>query len=651
MKRGEKPGSTANTNQEHQFRTPDKPPSIRRPATVSHASRGTSAVTARAEPPASSASSSRSWKRSSLPGLRDQPTLTQIDFVTPISQDPESNDDDLDYIDERPSSRKKNTREVIEIDDDPSKDTDNRPSSHRQPNRPRGVRFEQGANNDTPKPKRKSTQSGSETKPRRRKSGDGIKSAKKDKGKAKGHKTLTQMDYVRRYLKIEPDEDVKLEYTYITPKKNQERNPHPANVQETKDALSHWDHAEQSSSDRKRKLHNDMKPAKDREERSGGPVTPRKQIKREILSSQSPESPGIAFITSSQFRGATRSPLKHISASTADRCIKEESLRIDSVKDEDFQDSQPMLLFPNDTLSPSIVPNSPLSRRYSIDDKTTANAPVDPASSQNRPAPEDSLEIMEDREVPANTQRTVVYETDAESEYGDLEERLPDAPGSPRKPEPFSHDLSTASDSETESPKDESEDQDLPPINPSGLHVETYPLHSQIDPTSESSIYYQRLQPATQFPIGSIPTLNTQKLAELFPEDSNDQQDLRTMSPLPSSPRTESRPMQKPDWPIISQTQTQDPDKTPTEIIPESSPIAGHGRDARTAHTRDVVQVESSQLVDRFPKYNKDESSGPRGIFSGSQLLTSSVMESVPIPNFLMDSQDSVGEPYSLPDS
>jgi hypothetical protein len=30
--------------------------------------------------------------------------------------------------------------------------------------------------------------------------------------------------------------------------------------------------------------------------------------------------------------------------------------------------------------------------------------------------------------------------------------------------------------------------------------------------------------------------------------------------------------------------------------------------------------------------------------------LTSSVMESIAVPNFWMGSQDSVGEPYSLPD-
>ncbi|PWY70972.1 hypothetical protein BO70DRAFT_321539 [Aspergillus heteromorphus CBS 117.55] len=648
MNRGEKPGTAANTSHAQQFQPPDKPLRIR-PAPVSHASRGPSALTTRTETPASSASTSRSWKRNSFPaGRRDQTTLTQIDFVTPISQDTGSNDDDLDYIDERSRSRRRNPRDVIEIDDDSGNDAEQQPPSRRQPNRTRGVRFEQGAKDDTPRQKRKSSPSGGVIKQRRRKSGEGSKSAKKDKDRAKGNKTLTQMDYVRRYLKIEPDEDVKLEYTYITPKKSDERNLQRTYTRDTEGTPSHQHHGEQSSSERKRKLNGDAKPTEGRGEMSAGPVTPRKQIKHEIPSSQSPESPGIAIITSSQFRGATRSPQKLASASTAR--IKEESTRLYNIKEEAFQDSEPMLLFPDEIPSPSIVPNSPPSRQHTITDEASIDALVGPARPQNIPAPENNLETPDDREAPLNTQRTVVYETDAETDSGDDEE-LPDAPGSPRNPKTLDHIPRMADDLETESPNGESEDQDLPPINPSGLDVETEPP-SEINPTSEASIYYQRLQPATQFPLGSIPTLNTQKMAELFPEDSNDQQNLRTMSPLPSSPQTQSRAMHKPDWPVIRQTQIPDPDRIQTEIVPESSPIARHGNGAETQDSvpREFVQVESSQAVDRLAKHNREEDSGPRGIFSRSQILTSSVMESIPLPAFLMDSQDSVGEPYSQPE-
>ncbi|PYI12738.1 hypothetical protein BO78DRAFT_392541 [Aspergillus sclerotiicarbonarius CBS 121057] len=660
MRRGENPGTTANTTSQGQFRTPDKPPTVH-PTTGSNASKGASA---RTEPPASSASTSRSWKRSSFAGLQDQPTLTQIDFVTPISQDPGSNDDDLDYIDDRSRSRPGKSHEVIEIDDDSDHDADYEPSSRLQPHRARGVKFEQGAKDAASKQKRRSSQGGGEKKQKRRKSGEGSNSGKKDKDKAKGHKTLTQMDYVRRYLKIEPDDDVKLEYTYITPKKSDDRNIQKVHPQNAEDKLPQNDHTQQSLSERKRrKLMDDpgaavtTEAAKDQERITEDPVTPQKRLKFEIPSSQSPGSPGLSIITSTQFHSATRSPRRHVSANFAGRCIKKESPTFNRIKEEPIPDSEPILLFPDDSLTQSVVPNSPLSHRHAANNPST-NASAGQAESPNKPAPsEENKETLADKEGPVNTQRTVIYETDAETDY---EEELPDVPGS-QSPEPVDHDPTTG-DLDCESSKEDSQDQDLPPMNPSELDVETEPPLSELplselNPASEASIYYQRM-PATQFPLGTIPTLSSQKLAELFPEDSNDQL-LKTMSPLPSSPRTESHPMQKPDVPIRSQTQAQNAERTHAEIVPESSPITRQGNSTKAKGLippeplarRGVVQVESSQPADRLHKQNKEESSGPRGILSGSQILTSSVMESVPLPAFLMDSQDSVGEPYSLPES
>ncbi|PWY68102.1 hypothetical protein BO94DRAFT_540297 [Aspergillus sclerotioniger CBS 115572] len=654
MRRGENPGTTANTTSQGQFRTPDKPSRIR-PTTGSNASKGASA---RTDPPASSASTSRSWKRSTVPDLRDQTTLTQIDFVTPISQDPESNDDDLDYIGDRSRSRPQKSHEVIEIDDDSDHDADYEPSSRPQPHRIRGVKFEQGAKDAGSKQKRRSSQGGGEKKQKRRKSGEGSNTSKKDKDKAKGHKTLTQMDYVRRYLKIEPDDDMKLEYTYINPKKSDDRTMHS---KDTGDQIPQ-NGPQQGLSERKmRKLKNDpgaaiaTEAAKDQARISGDPVTPQKRLKFEIPSSQSPESPGIAIITSSQFHSATRSPREHVSARLASRCIKEESPTLNRIKEESIPESEPMLQFPDDSLTQSVVPNSPLSNRNTASNAST-NAPAGQSESPKKPTLfEETTETLHDKECPANTQRTVIYETDAETDYGDLEEELPDAPGSPT-PEPVGHGPTTG-DLAFDSSKEDSQDQDLPPMNPSELDVETEPPLPELNPASESSIYYQRM-PATQFPLGTIPTLSSQRLAELFPEDSSDQL-LKTMSPLPSSPRTESHPMPKPDLPVIGQTQAQNAAKTPTEVVPESSPITRHGNSTKAKGLmppeplarRDVVQVESSQPADRLHKQNKEDSSGPRGILSGSQILTSSVMESVPLPAFLMDSQDSVGEPYSLPDS
>ncbi|EHA19625.1 hypothetical protein CBS147343_3106 [Aspergillus niger] len=661
MRQGESTGITGTITSQGQFQTPDKPPRVR-PATETNAAK---AALARAEPSASSASTSRSWKRSSFPGLQDQPTLTQIDFVTPKSQDTGSDgdDDDLDYIDSKSRSRGRADPEVIEIDDDSENDADYQPPSHLKPKLAdiRGVKFERGAKNAAPKPKKRSSQGGGDMKQKRRKAGEGSNISKKDKDKAKGHKTLTQMDYVRRYLKIEPDDDVKLDYTYITPKKNDgqdiqqthSRNPESYQQQDDRQSRLNGRKAQEIKDEAGATV---IAEATNNRGVSEAPVTPKKRFKREIPSSQSPESPGIAIITSSQFRGATHSPQKHVAAGTADRRIKEESPALHHIKEEPFQDSEPMLLFPNDILPESGFLESRVSHRHG-----TAHQPsVDQAETPTKPARLNSSPRLRDSKGGAvNSQRTVIYETDAESDYGDLENDLPDAPASPKSPEPVEGDPDATDDLDFDRSKDGSQDQDLPPMRPSELDLEAEPPLPEPNPTSEASIYYQRLQPATQFPLGTIPTLSSQKLAELFPEEPNDQQALRTMSPLPSSPRTDSRAMSKPCIPAFSQTQGQSSDKAPMEMVPESSPITRQGNGTRAKEfippeplaRRDVVQVESSQPADRHHKKNKEENSGPRGILSRSQILTSSVMESVPLPAFLMDSQDSVGEPYSLPDS
>lgn len=88
--------------------------------------------------------------------------------------------------------------------------------------------------------------------------------------------------------------------------------------------------------------------------------------------------------------------------------------------------------------------------------------------------------------------------------------------------------------------------------------------------------------------------------------------------------------------------------------MPESSPVtrqeSGIELDPSVPHEscapESVVQVESSQPADKLNKNARmDQDSGPRGF-----MLSSSVMESIPMPPLWMGSQDSVGEPYSEPD-
>ncbi|KAB8224067.1 hypothetical protein BDV33DRAFT_165806 [Aspergillus novoparasiticus] len=639
MRRGDTSGTNAQTNQE-QFQTPDKPP-------PGDSLRGSLTTRKRIGTPASSASTSRSWKRSSFAGARDQPTLTQIDFVTQVSQHQSDDDDDLDYIAEAPKNGTRKHKEVIDIADDSGNDADYRPPSNSRVPRARGVRFDQDTNSVGSKQSKAVSRGDGPSKRGRRKSGDGVKGNKKGKDKQQKDKTLTQMDYVRRYLKIEPDEDVKLEYTYTTPQKH-ERESHdlqPPNAEDT--APSPDDTYATSSESKRRKLNDESRSNGEAESARdskaagsfAGPVTPRKPRRSEIPSSQSPESPGLAIITSSQFRCATRSPLKLESPTPTIKRIKEESPGYDQVEGA--------LKSPEATLStpPSMIPHPPPTVKLTSKESLETNASSTQSySTKGTTVPKEGNDTHHELdEHPKTTQRTVVYETDAETDSGDFQDNEFNIPGSPS--EKVSENQLHNYEDDNELPNEDS--QELPPIPPSGLDVESGPLQSETNLPSDASIYYRRPQQATQFPLEPIPALNTQKMAELFPDY---QQESATVSEPPSTPQC----------PLYTQTQTQsqtqDQDKASTEIVPESSPIVRcesgvNPKDAiRRGHiTREsVVQVESSQPADRFQrKADTDRSSQPRGILSRSDLLTSSVMESIPLPAFMLGSQDSIGEPYS----
>jgi hypothetical protein len=190
---------------------------------------------------------------------------------------------------------------------------------------------------------------------------------------------------------------------------------------------------------------------------------------------------------------------------------------------------------------------------------------------------------------------------------------------------------SDGGEDEPQSPCDDSQDLPLPSAH-TCADPDSAPASEA--PMSDASIFYRRVQPATQFPYEPIPTLNTQKLSELFPNEGNTQ--YPRQGNAHHSPRRAL---------LSSQTQTQSQSTDQVEIVPESSPAPDHDEDVfqRPRPPGSVVQVESSQPVDRA--YH-----GAGAILSRSQLLTSSVMESIPMPNFWIGSQDSVGEPYSLPD-
>ncbi|GIJ82657.1 hypothetical protein Asppvi_001166 [Aspergillus pseudoviridinutans] len=656
MRQGDRPSTNAKSAQE-QFRTPNKPP-ISSSSTTSSTRKGTTTSKKHSDTPISSASASKPWKGSLLSS--DQPTLTQIDFVTPRIQNAESDDDDnLDYINNAAPDINPNSRQVIELDDNSDDDASYQPTSYIRARRTGDTERRSNAAPNASGLRRSTGQAGSAEKRFGRKSIESVKSSKKKTEKQQKDKTLTQMDYVRRYLKIEPDDEVKLEYTYITPKKNDSQRVEGKLTRGLESAPTEDAAAQESlSSSKKRKLEaeDDMKgvlsgtSTPEKKVLKGSPKTPRKPWKSEIPSSQSPESPGVAIISSSQFRNATRSPPNLDLSTKPTSTIKEESPSLNQTNISAMHVSMPECQLP-----PTMIPDFESPSELAVDNET--NFDVEETQSDSAKGPSASGSELEKKpepdKPPPSTERTVVYETDAETDYSD-DEPIVAGPNDEPNAIPFEDE-----DDEGEDRSPFSDSQDLPPpISHPGLEVEPGPLHSETNLSSEASILYQRRQPATQFPLEPIPTLSTQKLAELFPQESSIQRTMTETSCTKSSAH-KVQALSDPSLQTQTQSQTQDLDKYSTEMIPESSPVTRHGDCTSTGdailpqkRAQSVVQVESSQIVDRLKRQaDPDEDSRPRGMLSRSQLLTSSVMESVPVPGFWMGSQDSVGEPYSLTDT
>lgn len=647
MKPRQAPEKSSETPRD-QFQTPRRPS----PAGTSLTSRST---TSKRTAPPSLPISARPWKLNSLPNSRAQSTLTQIDFVTQNTT--RADDDELDYIDEIGTRQGTPTmNEPAQIDDGSEVDTDYRPPLRSRQNT---TKFER--NDDHRKRRRKSAGVNDRASTRqqsvRKRQAPRSSMSNKGKGKstekptAKRDKTLTQMDFVRRYITIEDDDDDDANMGYIQPDpqnttaKDGKETPQPArDIAQPEPRTSTKRNRRFSEAELDLSTGEPLSGGGDTQNTNTGatthdlpvltaPITPQKNRKLEIPSSQSPESPGLAFITSSQFRSATRSPGKQNSTGLAQRpenTIKKESpgrrriVEVAQGLDESVQGTPTQRS--REALEPIKQQSSP-----PVGGATSSISSTEP-SSQIVP-PEDS-----EPTIPrTQRERTVVYETDAESDHSDVDDGM-DQNSVTQTRGRVQH--ARASRLSQHSPEPSA--CGSPELPPPDLHRYTGadPGPASEAPMSDASIYYQRMQPATQFPHEPVPALNTQKLSEFFPNEGS------TQYPRFSATKP---PQLLPGSSTQSRTESQDVDQT--EIVPESSPVQESGNSIQEDHARfrrprvpeSVVQVESSQPVDRG-----SQSLG--GLLSRSQLLTSSVMESVPLPQFCMGSQDSVGEPYSLPD-
>jgi hypothetical protein len=302
------------------------------------------------------------------------------------------------------------------------------------------------------------------------------------------------MDYVRRYLKIEPDEDVKLDYTYYSPKKDNDPGSREAHLRSAEEVsqIAKFDPTV-SGGNKRRRLTGELdsneapKPQEDRPEGKlhRGPVTPKKQVKAEIPSSQSPESPGLAVISPSQFCGMKRFPLKR----TPPNIVKDEPPD-DSQKKALHDPGHASSISDNPASESSLLLNSPTTREPDVSPTPRNDISVPENEHDGHGKPEDNF---------TNTQRTVVYETDAESDYGDFQDNLTEVPDSPRE-----QDLANDDDLPIEDNQDSQHDdsQELPqPVIPSGPINDSGPSYPETNLSSDASICYRRPPQSTQFPL------------------------------------------------------------------------------------------------------------------------------------------------------
>jgi hypothetical protein len=384
------------------------------------------------------------------------------------------------------------------------------------------------------------------------------------------------------------------------------------------------------------------------------PKTPQKGRRFEIPSSQTPESPQQVLVPSPGIRQVRRLPIEallshrtetnipKIPLQHAPEQVQDQQMQTDETKSQDFDFAD------DDKVASAMISSSQL-LQASIENETAISESdaIQPTLQQPEPPPLSSA-----------PKKTIVYDTDEETDYGDLEEdNLPEISIGAKALEEWAEPIDSSSRDHTSQNCDYSDD--LPPIPNSGTDLEiTGNILSDSALPSESSVYYRRPARYTQYPNEPVPMMNTQKIAELFPvteENDDPMSTIQTSVPSTRVPVPSSGHDHSDAFGSETATPTQDDyAKRSIEVVPESSPITRSYDAARSVPsamappTREsIVLVESSQLVDRLNRQNNSMDAGKslRRLFSTRDFLTDSVMESIPAPPW-MASQDSIGEPY-----
>ncbi|EED21163.1 conserved hypothetical protein [Talaromyces stipitatus ATCC 10500] len=618
-------------------------PNARRVATTTKASRKSSVLT-----------NSKRRKYPSSPDWDSQITLTQ--FV-PKTEASDAGSGLVGY-DEDGTERK--SAEVIDLVDD----ADENDQSWRPSNRRLTKRQSTGSShspNSIPSTTFKSRSSSVLIS-----GGPKISKFTRDKNNKGGNKTLTQMDFVRRFIPLPDSDDGDLNLYDEKSNATREATIKPLGENKSKNEFEDLtprkrrkfnDETMNESPAIKSKTSPDEKKIRPLNDPSVQPMTPQKGRRFEIPSSQTPESPQQMFVPTPNIHRVRQFPIE-VSSSSARKAtdaandlqntaeqVPEETMQPENSKSQasDFPDG--------DIVASTMTPSSQL-QQASTDNQVALSESdaIQPTLQPPEPPPE----------PPPSTipKKTIVYDTDEDTDYDDLEDdNLPEVSIGAKALEEWAEQIDSSSEDHNSQNCDFSDN--LPPIPNSGTDLEiTGNILSDAALPSESSVYYRRPARYTQYPNEPVPILNTQKIAELFPviEDNDDPNStIQTSVSSTKEPPASSVHDRSDAFGSETATPTQDDCLSRSiQMIPESSPITRNYETRSVQNTmgpparESIVLVESSQLVDRLNRQNEsnmDTGKSLRKLFSTKDFLTDSVMESVPAPPW-MASQDSIGEPY-----
>ncbi|PGH27736.1 hypothetical protein AJ80_00523 [Polytolypa hystricis UAMH7299] len=376
---------------------------------------------------------------------------------------------------------------------------------------------------------------------------------------------------------------------------------------------------------------------------SSDPSTPQKPRRLVVPSSQSPDTPEILLNTSFLQQTPPRFPLAPLSCNSAPKTpVRKHRKSMTPVKIEDDHPSQ----FPRSTIpeSPNSITNSQstvgtgLYREDDILETTPATSPppdqheeneVNNPSTKSHEGPGSKETSLEPGEPPQHTSQrdrreNIVYETDAESDNDDFYDAIPyisDVRPTQREPESQNWELD-----KTQNPD---------PVNPlpTQARSSTFLLLDSCDIRSSnpepSLLYYRKPMSYPVDPTSAeLNAIGPERMAELFPASLHHES---TEIPLPPIPEENED--------AATQLTARDQADISTLFIPESSQQPPQPLDIEPdlppPSSPPVILVESSQPEDMEAPAEGPADDGPRvhrKILTPSQLLTESLMESIPGP-------------------